>query len=224
MKKIVYVLALGMVLGFASAVFAQAAKPGQNVMTETVIISPETGTMTMTMINYRSGNDYRMENYKGQGSKKTLQSLTIASGGFIYVLDPVQKSGMKAALNNPMSGQKDPGKPQETSWAKVMEEKKAKGLDVVRREKEKWGGREYEVWRETKESKAYVDYYLDKNQMVKRVVSYDSKGQLQQDLRIIKYEVLKALPAGALDVPKGYKIEDMSHKNPGAAGGGGSKP
>jgi len=223
MKKIVYVLVLGMVLGLASPVFAQAAKPGQNVRTETVIISPETGTMTI--INYVSGKDYRMENYKGQGNKKTLQSLMIAKGGFMYMLDPAQKSGMKTSMNSPMSGQKDSGKPQETSWAKVMEEKKSMGLDVVKREHEKWEGREYEVWRETKESKAYVDYYLDKDQMVKRVVSYDSKGQLQQDLRIIKYEVLKALPAGALDVPKGYKITDMGQmKTPGAGGGGSGKP
>ena len=127
MKKIVYALVLGMVLGFASAAFAQAAAPAQNVMTEMVMISAQTQIGTMTMVNYVSGKNFRMENYKGQGDKKILLSVMIAKDGFMYMLNPAQKSGMKMAMNAPMSGQKDSGKPQETSWAKVMEEQKAKG-------------------------------------------------------------------------------------------------
>jgi len=218
MKKIFYVLVLGMVLGLASPVFAQ------NVMTEMVVISAQAQIGTMTMVNYVSGKNFRMENYKGQGDQKTLQSVMIAKDGFMWMLTPAQKSGMKMALNSPMSGQKDSGKPQETSWAKVMEEQKAKGLTVTNRGKEKWEGQEYEVWRVVQKDGTYVDYYLEKNQMVKRFVFYNAKGQMQQDMRVIKYEALKALPAGALDIPSDYKIMDMSQMKMPGMGGGNGKP
>jgi hypothetical protein len=216
MKKVVYVLVLGMVLGIATAVFAQAAKPGQNVMMEMVMISPKIGDMTM-ISNMGANQEFRTETYKGQGSSKTLQSIMIAKGGFIYMLNPPQKSGMKMAMNT----QKDSSKPPETSWDKVMEDKKAKGSTVTHRGKETWEGQEYDVWRVTEKNGTYLDYYLDKNQMAKRFVMYDSKGQMESDSRIIKYEVLKSLPAGILDIPADYKIMDMSQmKIPGMGGSG----
>lgn len=213
MKKVVLTLVLAMALGFTSAAFAQAAKPGQNLMMEMVTINPKTGDMTMVS-NTSANQEFRTDIYQGTGDKKILQSIMIAKGGFIYMLNPQQKTGMKMA----MAAQKDSGKPPETSWDKVTEEQKAKGATMIYRGKEKWEGQEYDVWRSTDKNGNYMDYYLDKNKFPKRMIAYNAKGQVQQEMRIIKYEVLKTAPA--LDVPTDYKIMDMSQmKIPGMGGG-----
>lgn len=218
MKKLIYVSIFALLLSVASEAFAQTAAAPQKVMTEMVVISPQAGTMTM--VSYMSGKDFRMETYKGQGDKKNLQSLMIAKDGFMYMLNPAQKSGMKMSMNSPMAGQKDSGKPQETSWEKITEEFKAKGYVVTNRGKEKWEGREYEVWRVSMSNQGYTDYYIDNTKMAKRFVSYDAKGQMISDSRIVKIETGKPLPDGALDIPADYKIMDMSQmKIPGMGGG-----
>jgi len=214
MKKSGLVLAAGLILGIAASIRAVAGDCGKGnsftAMSELVSISGDSGKVA-TIISYISGADFRSEVYEGQGKDKKLLSTTITKAGFMYMLNPAQKTALKMPLNSPMApAHKSEGKPQETSWAKVMEEQKKLGCKVEDRGKQKWEGAEYELWRVTNtKDKNYVDYYLDKSQTVKRFVGYDAKGKMQADTRIIKSETCKPIPKDALELPADYQIQEM---------------
>lgn len=214
MKNTRLVLVAVLALGIAFNLRAGSEDCGKGnpftASSEIVSIIGDSGKTT-TMISYISGNDFRSEVFEGQGKDKKLLSTTINKGGFMYILNPAQKTAMKMAMNGPMAAaHKSEGKPQETSWAKVMEEQKKLGYKIENRGREKWEGAEYEVWRVTNtKDNNYVDYYLDKTQTVKRFVGYNAKGKMQADTRIIKSETCKPIPKDALEVPADYQVQEM---------------
>jgi|GEM_PF-1710107 len=200
---------------------AQGVKVQQNVMMELEIINPnEKPPMNkMNQITYLSGENWRSEQWMGEGKNKQLLMVNILKGGYLYMLQPEQKMAMKMKQDSQMAkaqqgeGKGGGNKPRETGWAKVSEGLKAQGYTVSNRGKEQWRGTEYEVWRAVNnKDKTYVDCYLDnKQEMVKRWVHYDAKGKLQQEIGIIKYEVGKPLSQDLFAIPSDYQVHDMSN-------------
>lgn len=214
MKKCFFALILGMLTSFGACTKSADTKTAQIYMTEMVVTTSDVGPVTI--VSYVSGKDARMETYRGEGNEKTLALFTILKDGFAYQFSPDQKSGIKRPLNSPGNQQTASDTLPQAAWSHVKKDAKSKGLGVSKQGSQFWEGREYEVGRVTNLNKAHVDYYLDKNGIVKRFVYYDPAGRQQQEMKVVKYEVLDVLPAGTLDVPSDYKIIDMSQmKAPG---------
>ncbi len=205
MKK----LMLGLVLAMALvAPLAFAAAPTTS-MSEVEMYIPKMKPMTNDF--YSDGTQSRMEMYNGTGSGKTLTMITINKGDYVYMLTPASKTAMKmSAKAGQGQGPKKEEPPKCDKWEDCM--KQNKEVTVTNRGKETWNGQEYTVYRSTdNKTKDYVDYYVDSKGMVKRYLSYNAKGELVAESRIIKMETGKPLPAGSFDIPSDYKIMDMSN-------------
>ncbi len=216
MKRMVLGLASILAAGIGFAAFA-AASP-QTSMSEVEMLIPK--QKPMTQLFYSDGTNMRMEMSEGTGAGKVLKTTSIFKGDIMYMLDPVNKTAMKMIVK-PAQGQKKEESPKCDKWEDCIKAGNP-NTTVTNRGKEKWEGQEYTVYRVTdNKTKDYLDYYVDAKGMVKRWVSYDAKGNLLADTRMLKFEVGKPLPAGIFDIPAGYQVIDMS-KMPGM--GGGSKP
>ncbi len=238
MKKLVYVLALLLMGGGsckkkepAAEPMPTAEKPGMPMeqpakapetgmagpmMTEVEIV-PEGGAAS-TMISYMDGKNSRMEMYQGAGADKKLIMVHLMKDNEMYMLDPANKKGTKMA-----GGMMHMGGPAESqtgkyeTWKEWMDAEGAKaGTNVENKGAENWNGEDYTVYRVTTADRSYLDYYVDKNEMIKRWVVYDGAGKKVQELRMLKFEKNAAMPAGALDIPSDYQIQDM--KMPGMPG------
>jgi len=207
MKKICYLLVFLAALAAANSGKAIIGDSGRTAVTEMVMITPSAGTMTI--MSWFSGDNFRTETYKGEGKNKQLMSINITKGGFMYMLNPQQKTAMKMSMNSPMA-KSSKQENNARSWEDVMSDMKKRGYTVENRGKQKWEGTDYTVWRVTDtKNKNYTEYYVDGKGMTKRFVTYDSKGKMISDTRIIKAEQGVAIPASTFEVPAGYQIQEM---------------
>jgi len=204
MKKLMSGLVL--VLALAATVAFSATTP-TNSFSEVEMLIPNQKPMTQDF--YTDGTNMRMEMYQGTGAGKVLSMINIYKGDYMYMINPAQKTAMKMNVKSMMQGQKKDEAPKCDKWIDCV--KQIPNATVTERGKENWEGQEYTVYRVTdNKTKSYVDYYVDSKGMVKRWLSYDDKGKLLADTRLVKFEAGKALPAGIFDIPAGYQIMDMS--------------
>lgn len=201
MKKIICALLLGLIIGLG----VQAGNAPTTIKSEMEVLVPN--QKPMTHIFYLEGTNTRTEMYEGTGANKTLMTIMIVKGDYMYMLYPANKTAMKTDLKAVPMRKKEEA-PKCEKWEECL--KQSQNEVITSRGKEQWEGKEYTVYRATNnQTKAYIDYYVDSNGMLKRWISYDVHGKLQADNRLIKFEKGKALPQGIFEIPAGYQVMDM---------------
>jgi len=231
MKKLVYLMALLLVIGFSckkkqepapepnpeqpgpapeqpapSPETPQAQGPSGPWMFEMAVVKAE--GKAATVVTYVDGRNRRMDQYEGVGKDRKLQAITISTPEGLWVLTAESKTGMKMPPDENASQQSE-APPAMAKWTDLANTVgKTPEAKMMERGTESWEGATYKVYRITPSlNKNYIEYYIDSNDQVKRVVSYDETGKMAEDARMeLK---LGSLPPDAFTVPAGYQITEM---------------
>lgn len=215
MKKLSLSLTITISLVFLSLVLnAQPEESPKGFRSEVEIISKD-GTQA-TMVTLGTQENSRMEMYEGRGKDKKLTMIHICKKDLMIMLDPQSKSGTKMSMKSMGKAESSKSKegPKTNDWKEWMNtEGKKMGISITKRGTEKWDGCNCDVYRVTDSStKTFLDYYVDtKDNIIKRWISYDSKGEQEAEMRIVKFEKNIAIPKDAFDVPPGYQVQDLSN-------------
>jgi len=157
-----------------------------------------------TVITYADSENKRIDEYQGISERKKIESITIFTKEATYKLNPRKKIAVKSP---PEKNQLSENRPPYAliSWDIIANEWTNSGATVIGRKTKKWNGKDYIVYKIITPEKSSIDYYLDEERIIRRVINYDQKGELLSDTRLnLK---IGPLPQGIFNIPDGYMVK-----------------